>query len=496
MFYSLIDILYLYREPPMDPSRAYSGVKLKITTVKLRKISEITATLPFTEFDFLQKYRESFAVSELGRIHDRLPLEEMAKKIRSHFPQKNPQGNKPMFSPEGEVALMFLKSYTGQSDDGLVEMLNGSIHMQMFCGVLIDPAHPIKDGKIVSAIRNRIARALDIKELQKVLYGKWGGSLQDKDLCLTDATCYESHLRYPTDVKLLWECCEWLQALLAKTCKTLKENLPRNKYHDIDRARLAYAKQRKHANAATKKLRQRLLNLLSKQIGQWNKLCKIYTVGIALSAEQSKRLAALKEVCRQQSDLADKKVVKHRIVSIDRPYIRPIVRGKENKRVEFGAKVNNIQIDGISFIEHHSFEAFNEGIRLKQCVEYQKELTGIEVKRVGADTIYANNDNRRYCTENGIATCFVRKGPKPKDEDVDMSTARRIIGTLRSTAMEGSFGNQKLHYGVGRIAARNSRSETLLLFFAIHMANAAILAARQQAKEEMEKQRQRQKRRA
>ena len=67
-------------------------------------------------------------------------------------------------------------------------------------------------------------------------------------------------------------------------------------------------------------------------------------------------MAALKEMFCQQSTLAQKKEVKHRIVSIDRPYIRPIVR-----RVEFGAKVNNIQIDGISFIEYHSFEAFNEG---------------------------------------------------------------------------------------------------------------------------------------
>ena len=65
-----------------------------------------------------------------------------------------------------------------------------------------------------------------------------------------------------------------------------------------------------------------------------------------------------------------------------------------------------------------------------------------------------------------------------------------MIGTLRSTAMEGSFGNQKQHYGVSRIAARNSRSETLLLFFGIHMANAATLAARQLAAEEKEKLRQ------
>ncbi len=303
--------------------------------VKLRKISEITATLPFTEFDFMQKYRESFAVSELGRIHAQLPLKELAEKIRSHFPKTHPQGNTPMFPPEGEEAL-------------------------------------------------------------------------------------------------------------------------------------------------------------SKQIGQWNRICKIHTVDITLTAEQSKRLSALKEVYRQQSALAQKKEVKHRIVSIDRPYIRPIVRGKENKRVEFGAKVNNIQIDGISFIEHHSFEAFNEGVRLQECIEYQQELTGVKVAKVGADTIYANNDNRRYCTENGMTTCFVRKGPKPKDENADTSTARRIIGTLRSTAMEGSFGNQKQHYSVGRIAARNSRSETLLLFFGIHMANAATLAARQLASEGKEKKRQKQ----
>lgn len=60
-----------------------------------------------------------------------------------------------------------------------------------------------------------------------------------------------------------------------------------------------------------------------------------------------------------------------RIVSIDCHYTRPIVKGKETKSVEFGAKANNIQIDGISFIEHISFKAFNEGIRLKDCIRIQ-----------------------------------------------------------------------------------------------------------------------------
>ena len=459
--------------------------------MKLQKISDIRPTLGFTEFDILKKYRESFAVSELGRIREQLPLKEIAAKLYSHSHRNHPQGKKPMFPPEGEVALMFLKPYLGLSDDGLIEALNGSIHMQMFCGVLIDPSHPIKDGKIVSAIRKRLARWLDIKEIQKELYGKWQSQLKDKDLCMTDATCYESHLRFPTDVKLLWECCDWVHNLLSKTCSGVGSRMPRSKYNDVDKARLTYAKQRRHKKNDTRKLLRRLLKLLAKLLGQWDHLVKQYTTAISLTAEQHKRLQASREVLRQQQALFNKKEVKHRIVSIDRPYVRPIIRGKENKRVEFGAKTNNIQIDGISFIENFSFEAFNEGIRLKECIQYQELLTGVKVRRVGADTIYANNDNRSFCTEHKIITNFVRKGPKPKDEDVDVSTSRRIIGSLRATVLEGSFGNQKQHYGLARVAARNRWSETLLIFFGIHMANAATLAARKFAEQQREKQKKR-----
>ena len=97
--------------------------------------------------------------------------------------------------------------------------------------------------------------------------------------------------------------------------------------------------------------------------------------------------------------------------------------------------------------------------------------------------------NRKFCTDKGIVICFARKSSKPKDENADFHTTRRIIGNLRATVMEGSFGNQKLHYGVGRIAARNQFSEALLLFFGINMANAATLAAREFAKEEAKEKR-------
>ena len=83
---------------------------------KVQQISEITPSFAFTEFDFYKDYEESFKKSEIGRIHTLLPLHEMAVRfglVDSH-PRKK-VGRKSYFSPEGKVALMFLKSYTGLS---------------------------------------------------------------------------------------------------------------------------------------------------------------------------------------------------------------------------------------------------------------------------------------------------------------------------------------------------------------------------------------------
>ena len=113
-----------------------------------------------------------------------------------------------------------------------------------------------------------------------------------------------------------------------------------------------------------------------------------------------------------EKNLFEGRKVNDRIVSLDRHYVRPIVRGKETKSVEFGAKVNNIQIDGISFIEHLSFKACNEGIRLKDCIRMQQKLMNVRVRCVAADAIYANNANRKFCTKYGISTS-VRKGRRP-----------------------------------------------------------------------------------
>ena len=50
--------------------------------------------------------------------------------------------------------------------------------------------------------------------------------------------------------------------------------------------------------------------------------------------------------------------VENRIVSISQPYVRPIVRGKANKPVEFEQKLHlSIDENGFGRIEYISFDA-------------------------------------------------------------------------------------------------------------------------------------------
>ncbi len=114
-------------------------------------------------------------------------------------------GRKALFDSQGQLALMFLKSYTDLSDRKLIEQLNANIDYHLFCGVLLSPGERLVDYKITSKIRTQLGKKLDIKSCQNILAKYWKPMLTDTHAMLTDATCYESQLRYPTNVKLLWK---------------------------------------------------------------------------------------------------------------------------------------------------------------------------------------------------------------------------------------------------------------------------------------------------
>ena len=449
---------------------------------KIQNLSELSQSFSFTEYDFFDFYRRSFERSELGRIKKLLPLREMAEnfglvnKRRAHK-----RGRKPYFTPEGKVALMFLKMYTQTSSPKLMEQLNGNVHYQIFCGIRVNPENPLTNYKLIDNIACELAGKMKIQQLQNLLAKAWKPHMKDLDTMYTDATCYESEMRYPTDQKLLWECCEKAYKTMCEACGRLGIRRPRTKYLDVEKANLGYAKQRKHSKSQTRSLTRRLLQLLGKLLKEIRKMEREHADVGVLTDKERRTMDIVTKVYRQQRNHFEsgnpRESIPDRIVSVSKPYVRPIIRGKEVKKVEFGAKCNNIQVDGISFIEKLSFNAFNEGTRLQHCVKMHKRLFGVEVKKIGGDTGYAGTANRDFCKENGIQTSFVKRG-RPSQTAKEKDFVRQELAKVRATTMEGSFGTQKEHYSLRRVKARKKETEILYIFFGIHTANAVLLAER------------------
>ena len=204
---------------------------------------------------------------------------------------------------------------------------------------------------------------------------------------------------------------------------------PRNKYRNVAESYLSYCKKRKRRASRTRMLKRRMIKLLEKLLSQRDGIHSEYGALLRYTQDYHKRLSIIRKV---------------------------------------------LVIDGISFIEHLSFKAFNEGIRLKDCIHMQQKLMNVRVRCVAADSIYANNANRKFCTKYRISTSFVRKGRAAKDESL-RKVLRSELSKERATRLEGSFGTQKQHYSLSRIKARNRKTEILWIFFGIHTANAVLM---------------------
>lgn len=418
---------------------------------------------------------DAFYQTDLGRLYNSIPFKDLAEKIPSPPQTNSGRGRKPFLKVEGGIGLMILKHYTCLSDEMLIDRLNTDWCMQYFCGVQLN-ARRIKDKNLVSWWRCYIARHLDIKALQNVVINYWKPYMEQIHVTMMDATVYESNIRYPTDVKLIWECIVKVHQIHLQKRKKLKLRRSRSNYEKHKKNYLGYQRNRRKSKRKDKKLRKQLLKYLLRLLKGLQDLQTGYH--FTLSNKESKLINNIQTIYDQQHELlyGIRENVKQRIVSLNKPYVRPIIRGKEVKPVEFGAKVHKVQVAGLSFIEHLSYENFNEGTRLKQSIAFHQKHFG-RCKQLGADAIYATNENRRYCKGLGIATSFLAKGKQGKLQE-QKSVMRSALSSIRSTVLEGSFGNEKNHYLLNKIKAKTEATEMAWIFFGMLTANASIISKR------------------
>src|SRR6476469_10017485 len=134
---------------------------------------------------------------------------------------------------------------------------------------------------------------------------------------------------------------------------------------------LAVAKQRRPTRNKKIQAIKKQLQYIKRNLAHINQLIESGATLGSLTKKQYKTLLVLTEVYRQQLWLFEnkKQSISDRIVSLSQPHIRPIVRGKAGKPVEFGAKLSASCSEGYVFLYRISWDNFNESGDLKAQVE-------------------------------------------------------------------------------------------------------------------------------
>lgn len=175
---------------------------------------------------------------------------------------------------------------------------------------------------------------------------------------------------------------------------------------------------------------------------------------MSLTDRQMERLNTLRSIYQQQKYMYDNRThsVPDRIVSVSQPFVRPIVRGKAGKPVEFGAKLDISVVDGWTRLECCSFNAYNEAGNLRTMVERFREREGHYPSRILADKIYRNRENLSYCRERGIRLSGPALGRPRKGETRDKAQDYR--DECQRVEVERRFSLAKRKCGMGLVMAR------------------------------------------
>lgn len=144
----------------------------------------------------------------------------------------------------------------------------------------------------------------------------------------------------------------------------------------------------------------------------------------------------------------------NRIVSVFQPHVRPIVRGKSKSKVEFGEKVGAAVTNGYTFIDHFSWDAYNESVDLKTHVEAYIARFGYLPATCYADKIYMNRENRAYLEGLHIRVAGKPPGRPGKEMQTEEYKLQSTKDMVKRNEAESIFGTGKRVYNANDVRAK------------------------------------------
>ena len=392
---------------------------------------------------------------------------EIEKRYAALFTNRKGNVAKPLRLALGACII---QAEYGFSDEETALMIQENPYLQYFCGYpgYDDEKQPF-DPSLMVYFRKRLTPEV-LGEINEMILrdakAHQTKEVEDKDddnaddgsgtggnsgTMIVDATCAPSNIRYPQDVSLLNEARENAEKLLDVLHDPADGKKPRTYRKRARKDYLKYTRCRKHTTKMTRKAIGKQLAYLRRDLDAVDgKLA----LGKTLNERQTERLDTIRIIYEQQKYMYDHSThsIPDRIVSVSQPFVRPIVRGKAGKPVEFGAKLDISVVDEWTRLECCSFDAYNEAGNLQAMAERFREREGHYPSRILADKIYRNRENLSYCREHGIQISGPALGRPKKGETRD--EAQDYRDECERVEVERRFSMAKRKCGMGLVTAK------------------------------------------
>tara|TARA_B110000208_G_scaffold27772_1_gene36348 strand:+ start:10602 stop:11837 length:1236 start_codon:yes stop_codon:yes gene_type:complete len=356
---------------------------------------------------------------------------------------------RPSISPRIVLGALIIKHKENLSDQKTIEAIQENIYMQFFVGLQGFQTDKIFDSSLFVTIRKRIG-----KTEFDVLNAKLLNSSRKKLDEMIDKL-YHYHGK--------------------------KMTKPRTYRRAINTAFLNYSKNKNKGKSAHRKMKRKLLESVNRNLN-FVKVMLLDTDDLVMGKEYPlfKKDLALIEVIEtvylQQKQMYDDNTntCKERIVSIYQVHVRPILRGKQNARVEFGAKLGVSLDNGFTDLNHLSWNAYHAGKDLIGQVEQYFKIHRYYPDLVQVDKAYSTRENRNWLKERNIRKTAPQLGHKPKQPINQYQKTKLKKEAAERNDIEAKFGQGKNGYNLNKIRAKlkaTSESWISCIFFVMNLIN-------------------------
>lgn len=366
------------------------------------------------------------------------------------------------------IGLEIAKRKYRFSDEDIVQQLKVDAALKIFCG-FDEWEHEIPDASSLARFRARLddeaLRQMEEVNVKKIIRKM---PRRNRYQTISDTTCVEANITYPTDNKLL-----------AKTHGKLVEAAERIRKSGVElviRGKRRVRKIIRAMNLKRKKTREEIIKINRKLLNESRKvICLLRKHLQSVEKEMRKKITntihTAEKILFQQKQLIGRGIrrVKNRIVSFHETKVRPIFRGKDGKQTEFGPKVA-IHVIGGALVQTTklSNDNFSDTEMISASLKTHRRTTGRDPAEVSTDRGAHSPRNHKLLKQKNITDGIQYRGKIPEKAKLSPPYARKRMYRQRSI-VEGKIGTFKTAYGGHRNQYRNKNAQAWISFAFIAM---------------------------